>query len=60
MIVNQKEKLYTIQETSEILEISTQRLFEVLVSPQVRTVTFANRLYVPKDTLKKLTFRGDI
>jgi len=58
MIVKTKG-LYSFQQAAEILGVSTQRLFELTVSPYVEKVHIENRTYFTKDSIRRLVLRGD-
>ncbi|MGG2109665.1 hypothetical protein ABFY60_04045 [Lysinibacillus pakistanensis] len=59
MIVKTKD-LYGFEQAAEILGVSTQRLFELTVSPYVEKVHIENRTYFTKESMRYLLLRGDI
>lgn len=59
MIVKTKG-LFSFQHAAEILGVSTQRLFELTVSPYVDKVHIENRTYFTKESMRYLLLRGDI
>jgi|GEM_PF-5880548 len=59
MIVKTKD-LFSFQQAAEILGVSTQRLFELTVSPYVEKVHVDNRTYFTKESIRNLVLRGDM
>lgn len=59
MIVKTKD-LYNFSQAAEILGVSTQRLFELTVSPYVEKVHIENRVYLTKESIRNLVLRGDM
>lgn len=51
--MNQKERLYTVNEAIEILKHSSQRLFEILASPHLGKVVYNYHLFITKSTTRK-------
>lgn len=52
------ENLYSVSQAAEILGVSTQRLFELTVSPYVEKVHVNNRTYFTKESIRKLVLGG--
>lgn len=60
MIINQKEKLFTVSEAAEVLGVSTQHLFNLIAAPQIEKVYQANRVLLSKETVRELVMRKDV
>lgn len=57
MIIDQQ--LYSFDDVMEIMGVSSEALFSVLASPYVEKVQKGNRIYLTRETVRKLTERGD-
>lgn len=52
--------LYSFSQAAHVLGVTTQRLFELSSSPYVEKLYIENRIYFPKESLRKLVLRGDV
>lgn len=59
MIVN-TEKYFSFEQAAEILGVSNQRLFELSTSPYVDKVHQDNRVYLTKESVRRLVLREDV
>ncbi|MEK4521143.1 hypothetical protein MKX96_05815 [Psychrobacillus sp. FSL W7-1493] len=50
--------LYSFSQATEILGVSSQRLFELIAAPRVEKVNQNNRIYLTKEGIRKLVLRG--
>jgi hypothetical protein len=57
--MNNNTRLYSFNQSATLLGITTQKLFEIIVSPSVEKVYFENNIYLTKDSIRKLTLRSD-